>query len=53
MGRVFIGRNQTGWVSSVKGNHESADVGKHRTDVLNLLFQESGKRVIQFRIALL
>lgn len=47
MGRAFLGRNQMGWVSSEKGNHEPATVaGKHRIDVLNSLFQESGKHVM-------
>lgn len=41
------------WVSSEKEQHEPGVVGKHKIDVLNLLFQESGKHVIRFRIALL
>lgn len=41
------------WVSSEKGQHEPGVVRKHKIDVLNLLFQESGKHVIHFRIELL
>lgn len=40
-------------MSSEKGQHEPGVVGKHKIGVLNSLFQESGKHVVHFRIALL